>query len=266
LLFEGGFSMYKGTHEGDVDEIKFVAKFNSDKQRFINYLSHFTKDKNLWMVRVTTKQMSQLSGKKVFTRSDCYLAEINTNIDNLLEQNDYYLSEDILNNNFVAYNKIPFSGISVKMTTSKSFQILKTGPNSFHTLFNSYELGAGASLFCMRENELDKNPSLISGWNSSIKRMAAYFQKFTHGDEKFYLNQDVCKEIKNYSCSEIKSLIDNSSELQAKVFNGVGLYEEPYTAFYFYHGNDISKLTTIPFTVTTGSGRSKGDYTIVLKP
>ena len=66
--------------------------------------------------------------------------------------------------------------------------------------------------------------------------------------------------------SKIKQLIENSPELQKKIFNGIGLYEEPYTAFYFYHGEDISKLTTIPFNVTTGSGRSKGDYTIVFKP
>lgn len=258
--------MYKGTHEGDIDEIKFVAQFNSDKKQFANYLYNFSKSDNLWMIRVTTKQMSKLSGKKVFTRSDCYLAQITTNINNLLEENDYYLSEELLNNNRITYEQIPYSGISVKMATSTSFQILKIGPNSFNALFNSYELGAGASLFCMRENELDKNPSLITGWNSTIKNMTDYFQEFTNGNESFYRNQEICKNIKNYSCDKIKSIIEQSTDLQKKIFNGVGLYEEPYTAFYFYHGNDISELTTIPFNVTTGSGRSKGNYTIVLKP
>lgn len=258
--------MYKGTHDGDIDEIKFVAKFNSDKNRFLAYLSRFPNIDHLWMIRVTTKQMSQLSGKMVFTRSDAYLAEIPTDISKLLESNDYYLSEDLLKDNTVKYNQIPYSGVSVKMTTSKSFQILKTGPNSFNTLFNSYELGAGASLFCMREAELDKNPELISGWKTSIERMTTYFNHITKGDTNFYQNQDMCKEIKNYSCSEIKSMIEHSDDLQKKVFNGVGLYEEPYTAFYFYHGDTLMELTTIPFNVTTGSGRSKGDYTIVLKP
>jgi hypothetical protein len=62
------------------------------------------------------------------------------------------------------------------------------------------------------------------------------------------------------------NIISTSPELQQKIFNGITLYDEPYTAFYFYHGNDIKELTYIPFTVTTGSGRSRGDYTIVLKP
>jgi hypothetical protein len=61
-------------------------------------------------------------------------------------------------------------------------------------------------------------------------------------------------------------MIKENKNLQEKIFNGIGLYEEPYTAFYFYHGNEIEKLTTIPFSVTTGSGRSNGKYTIVLKP
>lgn len=258
--------MYKGTHEGDIDEINFVARFNSDKRNFNNYLSRFEKYTNLWMVRVTTKQMSQLSGKKVFTRSDCYLASIDSDVSDLLEEHDYYLAEDILAERRIKYTKIPYSGVSVKITTSKSFQILKIGPNSFNTLFDSYELGAGASLFCMREIELEKNPDLIEGWKSSIDRMIAYFSILTKGNKNFYLDQETCKKIKNYSCEEIKRQIESSTDLQKKIFNGVGLYEEPYTAFYFYHGDNISELTTIPFNVTTGSGRSKGDYTIVLKP
>ena len=152
--------MYRGTYDGDVDEIKFVAEFNSNKNRFNDYLSKFSKYKNTWMIRVTTKQYSKLSDRKVFTRADCYLAEIKRDISTLLEENDYFLSEEILDNKGIEYEKIPYSGISIKMTTSTNFQILKVGPNSFNTLFGSYELGAGASLFCMREIELEKKSSL----------------------------------------------------------------------------------------------------------
>lgn len=258
--------MYRGTYDGDVDEIKFVAEFNSNKNRFNDYLSKFSKYKNTWMIRITTKQYSKLSDRKVFTRADCYLAEIKRDISTLLEENDYFLSEEILDNKGIEYEKIPYSGISIKMTTSTNFQILKVGPNSFNTLFGSYELGAGASLFCMREIELEKNLDLIKGWNTTKTQMANYFYEFTGGNDDFYLNQDICKDIKNYSCIKIKKMIDESRDLQMKIFNGITLYEEPYTAFYFYHGDKIVELTTIPFNVTTGSGRSHGDYTIVLKP
>lgn len=260
--------MYKGTHDGDIDEIKFVSIFNSNKKNFKNYLNKFSdfSEDNLFMVRVTTKQFSNLSEKKVFTRADCYLANFNSNISSILEENDYYLSEEILKKNNVSYEKIEFSGISIKMTNSKNFQILKTGANSFQKLFGSYELGAGASLFCKNPEELEKNYDLILGWNSSIENMATFFSEYTQENENFYLDKSSCEKIKNYSCQKIKDIISNSPELQQKIFNGITLYDEPYTAFYFYHGNDIKELTYIPFTVTTGSGRSRGDYTIVLKP
>lgn len=258
--------MYKSTYDGNIDEIKFVQHFNSNKNLYKNYLSHFKKYNNVWMTRVTTKQWSHLSNKKVFTRSDCYLVDILYDIQTLLKDNNYYLSEDILLNNNITYKKIPYSGISIKMTTSKNFQILKIGPKSFNTLFKSYELGAGASLFCQNKIELEKNDNLITGWQTDIKKMMRFYQNITSNDDKFYLNKETCKKIKNYACKKIKYLIENSHDLQKKIFNGIGLYNEPYTAFYFYHGQNILELKTIPFNVTTGSGRSKGEYTIVLKP
>ena len=258
--------MYKGTYDGDLDEINFVRDFNSNKDCYKDYLRNFDDYSNLWMTRVTTKQMSKLSEKKVYTRSDCYLIKVSNDIRNILIKKDYYLSEEILNLNQIEYTKIPYSGISIKMANSKSFQILKLGPNSFRTLFDSYELGAGASIFCQRKEELIKNPSLIEGWKTSINDMTNFYIEFTNGDTSFYLNQQICKNIKNYACHKIKNIIETSQELQRKIFNGIGLYEEPYTAHYFYQGQNIKKLTMIPYNVTTGSGRSKGDYTIVLKP
>ena len=61
-------------------------------------------------------------------------------------------------------------------------------------------------------------------------------------------------------------LDEDTLEVICHPFNKFGNYEEPYTAHYFMQNNNISKLGYQPFTVTTGSGRSHGDYTIVLKP
>ena len=65
--------MYKGTYDGDIDEIKFVCDFNSNKDLYNEYLQSFGDYSDFWMIRVTTKQMSKLSEKKVYTRADCYL-------------------------------------------------------------------------------------------------------------------------------------------------------------------------------------------------
>lgn len=258
--------MSRGTHEGDIDEIKFVKLFNSNKSLFENYMNQFNAGDNYWMVRVTTKQLSKLSNQKVFTRADSYLIKTEDDILSLLINNDYYLTEEMLLNNHINYDSIPLSGVSVKMTDSANFQILKVGPHSFSVLFGNYELGAGASLFCLRENELCKNIDLLNGWKTTPEKMADFFNNITNGDINFHTNQETCKKIKNFSCKHIEDLINQSKDLQEKIFNGKDLYEEPYTAWYFYHGQQIEKLTTIPFSVTTGSGRSHGDYTIVLKP
>ena len=116
--------MNRGTFDGNLDEIKFVANFNSNKNLYTEYLSNF-RNNNLWLTRVTSKQHSNLSGKKVFTRSDCYLVNIIDDINNLLTENDFYLSEEILDSNNINYQKVPYSGISIKMMTSEKFQILK---------------------------------------------------------------------------------------------------------------------------------------------
>ncbi len=258
--------MCKGTADGDKFEIKFVSVFNSNKSYFKNYLSNFKNYHNSWMVRVTSQQFSTLSQKKVFTRADCYLANFDCDIGDLLINNNYFLSEEILEKSKINYFKIPYSGISIKMASSKNFQILKIGPNSFNQLFGNYEIGAGASLYCLRENELHKNLDLIYGWNTTPKDISHYFYSLTNGNESFYLDKEVCQTIKNYCNDYIKNKIMTNEDLQKKIFNGISLYSEPYTAHYFYKGDIIKKLTTIPFNVTTGSGRSKGDYTIVLKP
>ena len=151
------------------------------------------------------------------------------------------------------------------MSDSDKYQILKTGPNSFNSLFGSYELGAGASLFCKNVSELSKNKELIIGWNTTLENMKNYFD-FVADVNDLISNKDVCQKIKTFCNNKITKMIDNSLELQQKIFNGYPIYDEPYCAWYLFSHGKLEKLAYIPFTVTTGSGRSHGDYTIVLKP
>ena len=77
---------------------------------------------------------------------------------------------------------------------------------------------------------------------------------------------ELCKQIKMYSVSVITEKIDSTPKLQQIIFNGMYIYEEPYVAYFFMQNNKIEVLKYIPYSVTTGSGRSHGNYTIVLKP
>ena len=262
-------SINRGTSEGNMQEIKLVQFYNKNKYNKIfnsyNQLFSELNLNNIYLVRVVTKQFSRLSNQIVMTRADAYAVIIDLNIENLLKNTDFYLDENILKDNNIHYKFIEKSGVSIKLSDSKNFQILKLTPNSFKSLFGQTELGAAASLYCKKEEELVKNKDIIEGWLTTNKNMQNYFSELNL-PLNFDLNVSLCKLLKIKSTSKIKEIIDNSSELQKKIFNGIGLYEEPYTAYYFFNNNELRNLEYIPFQVTTGSGRSKKVYTIVLKP
>ena len=131
--------MVRGTINGNIAEIDFVKKFNYDKETyFYSYLQNFNFDNidNVYMVRVTTKQFSKLSHQIVMTRADAYLIYSNsTKLSSITKENNFYLDENILNESNIEYTKIELSGISIKMSDSKHFQILKLTPDSFYSLF-----------------------------------------------------------------------------------------------------------------------------------
>ncbi|WP_371246776.1 hypothetical protein ACA758_02315 [Mycoplasmopsis agassizii] len=254
--------------EGKNQEIKFVRNFNSNKTKYINYIRKLGVDiENSWLVRVAGQQFSTLSEKNVYTRADAFLIKSDDKkINDILKINNHYLDEKILIEEKIIFSLVSYSGISIKLNTSEKFQILKLTPKSFKKLFNSYELGAGASLYCLRDEETVKNANLISGWNTSSESMNKYFNFLVKEKVIFEKDRSACETIKKYSTSRIKELIDGSVELQRKIFNGEKIYSEPYAAWFFSKGSEIKELDYIPFTVTTGSGRSKNNYTIVLKP
>lgn len=260
----------RGTLEGDLDEMTSVIFFNRNPHSsiFEKYLKKINIDpKKILLVRVTTNQYSKLSGKVVKTRADAYAIEILDNrIYDILEENEFYLDEEILSSYKEYYRVISNSGISIKISDSSDYQIIKLTPKSFYSLFGSYELGAGASLFCNGEEEIKKNIDLIGGWNSSIEAMQEYFKIFVINQHTLTNSLDLCKQIKSHASEKIEEEIEKSVEIREKIFNGIHIYEEPYTARFFMQNNKIKELKVIPYSITTGSGRSRGIYSIVLKP
>ena len=207
------------------------------------------------------------------TRADTYLINsTDQKIQKLLIENDYYIDENLLTKHNINYNFIKFSGISIKMSDSSNFQILKLTPESFYSLFGEYDLGAGASIYCLKEEELIKNELVFNGWKTSknnvIKKYSAELPDLIKLNNNINTSEQlhIYKQLKDFSNKRIAEIINKDKYMQEVIFNGFHIYEEPYSASYFYHGQQIEKLDYIPFTITTGSGRSKGNFTIVLKP
>ncbi len=259
-----------GTLQGDIQENDCVSLFNKNKNHilfnvFFNRLS-LKREDNLYMVRVTTKQYSKLSNQVVSTRADAYCIKSNDEkLKEIVHRNNGYLDEDLLASNLIAYEKIPFSGISIKLDDSNNYQIIKLTPNSFFGIIGNREIGAGASLYCEKDKDLVKNPNIIVGWGSTADKIINHFPELNLSKD-FYNKIEECLLVKNSSNKQIRELIDGNTVIQQKIFNGIGLYDEPYTAHFFFRNKTLSILKTIPYTITTGSGRSKGKYSIVLKP
>lgn len=259
-----------GKLEGDMSEKSSVIMFNRDPENpiFKDYIkSIHMKPEAVLLIRVTTKQMSKLSNQKVMTRADAYAIEILDNrIYDVLEENSYYLDEDILNGYEEYYTCVDKSGISIKKDGSNNYTLIKLTPNSFYELFESFELGYGASIFCKNSSELHYNIPLLEGWKTTIEDLQEYFGSEAITEDSITTSLDLCKKIKELSVERIKQSIDNSPMLQAIIFNGKDIYDEPYSAYYFMQDNQVRVLGYIPYNVTTGSGRSHGDYSLVLKP
>lgn len=264
------FYKQNGTYEGEYDERSNVIFFNRNPNdiSFKAYLSEINSSpEETLLVRVTTFQFSKLSNQKVKTRADAYAIRIlNKDLLNILEENNFYLDETILENYTEYYTFIQKSGISIKLHNSDEYTLIKFTPNSFNFVFNSYALGATASLYCNNKEELPKNKSLINGWFTNYKEIKELNKDENFSEQDLYSSINICSKIKKNAIKIIYNKIENSESIQKLIFNGIGVYDEPYTAYFFMKANQITRLAYIAYNITTGSGRSKGKYTLILKP
>ena len=245
---------------GNKQEIIYTKQLNL-KDKFWKNIS-FDKD-TTYAVHIISKKYGKINEAKIHPKADIILAKGNVPID-YLEKNDFYLNEDDINKlNLTPINK---SGISVKLPNSR-YTITKISPNTFIKIFGSNLLGAGASIYCAKEEEFHKNINVLNGWNVDEDDFYKYLNQNL---ENFNINsldkKEKLNQIKTFSNRKISELTLNSKIISDLIFKGIGNFEEPYTAHYIIENDEIKENYYIPFKITTGSGRSKGVFTIVFKP
>jgi len=255
----------KGTKEGTTQEIEFVKLLN--KKENLSYWNTLSLNpSNHYAIRVIFKKYGKLNDSKILPKADAFIAKGNIPL-NYLESKDYFLDEKDVEKFELEY--IPKSGISIKREDSKQYQIMKISSSTFKKLFNSNILASGASIYCTKEIEFIKNNDLLRGWGVDENKFINYFNKeldlsltsVTLAESKKSL-----VAIKKFSNEKIAKIINDNKVISDFIFFGIGNFEEPFTAHLLYEHGKFRTNYVIPFTVTTGSGRSKGIYTIVLKP
>ena len=244
---------------GNNQEIILTKELNKKN----NYWKELDFDiNNTYAIHIIYKKFGKINQKKIFSKADVFLARGKVPAE-YLTQKDYYLSEDDL----IKFNLTPInnSGISIKLPGSR-YTITKISPPTFKKIFGNNILGAGASIYCDKEKDFTKNIDILNGWSVSEKDFYYYFNKKINNLNIQNLElKDKLIAIKTFSNAEISNLTLNSKVIRELIFKGIGNFDEPFTAQYIIENDKIKKNYYIPFKITTGSGRSKGVYTIVFK-
>ena len=257
--------MGKGTKEGTIQEIDFVKLLN--KKANLDYWKTIGLDPSThYAIRVITKKYGKLNKEKVLPKADAFIAKGSVDNDYLVNKK-YFLDE----NDFVKFDLKPinYSGISIKRVDSRQYQIMKMSTSTFKKLFASNILASGASIYCNKELEFIKNTKLLEAWGINEIDFTEYFNKklcINLTSITDTSNKDNLKLIKKFSNEEISKIIETKKSISDFIFFGIGNFEEPFTAYWLFEHGELKQNYMIPFIITTGSGRSKGVYTIVLKP
>lgn len=255
----------RGTMEGTKEEISFVKKVNKNPLEYTPILK--IDCSNFLLVHVSSHVYGEIQEKKIFPKADAYaICVLNKELYSKLD--DYYISEKELSCYIEGkdYKKIPYSGISIKLMDSPRYQITKINPSTFKKIFSDIVLGAGASIYCRNSEEISKNDAVIRAWECTKEKFIEYFESELN-QEIDLKNPQSLQIIKTFSNKRISEEIKNNKSISDYIFKGIGNFPEPYTASFLFEKNWLRELNYLPeFKVTTGSGRSKGDFTVVIKP
>ncbi len=263
-------SINQGTINGNWEEYELVSKLNKNKNINNSLWSVLAKSLNLndltniFAVRISNMVYSNLAETYVLPKSDVYLVKGLIPHQTLIEYN-YWIDEDSVSD--LKLEPLSMSGISCKRPNSKNFTYAKLSINSFLKLFEYPEIGAGISLF-VTDNELVNNDLVLKGWKTTKENLFEFIEKESKCKikEKSLENKETCKLIKQYCIDLMKNAILNNSNISNAIFNGDGIFDEPYNAKFIYSNGHLN-LNYIPqFSITTGSGRHKGIFTIIVKP
>lgn len=257
--------MNKGTGEGVEEEVLLTKKLNQKKDKNLWLVLGLSSDNN-FAIRVISKKYGKINNEKIFPKTDVFIATGMVD-EKYLFQKKFYLDEkDLFDFGLTPLNN---SGISVKRSDSKNYQIMKMAPSTFLKVFGSNLLAAGASVYCLDKNEFIKNEQVLKGWGVSEVEFISFFNekiKIPINSVTDKNNQTQLEEIKRYCNNAIKEKIQLNDKISQLIFWGNGNFEEPYVASWLFERGELKRNFAIPFNVTTGSGRTKGDFTIVIKP
>ena len=258
-----------GTFQGDLQEYSLTQLLNKNKNHeFWKYIIGNVENDNLYRVTVKGMKPSKLSNSKVHPKSDAFIIQTNEISKSYLLKKEYLITEKDLNN--IKYDIIPNTGISIKLKDSKNYTIQKFTTESFMKAFNHYGINTLETLYALlvyskpKDIHINKRIAEDLGvdYIKFIEKKRIEFNLLNDFDEKVLFEQ-----IRKKAQEELYKIIKNNKEIKESIFKGKYWFDDPYYAEYIYSFEKLEKNNpNNKFHITTGSGRHKGKYSIIIKP
>lgn len=257
-----------GTFQGDLEEFGLSHILNKNKENPM-WRILFPDESDFsdhYLIKVSSNQMSTLSGKKVKTKSDAYVVKIKLSREFLLAK-EYTLDEDDIKNK--KFEILHGSGISIKMKKSKSFTYQKLTKNSFCTAFSKIqdvEFWLTSLLIYSADKERYKNPTIITDLGNDVNSYLNKVKDIMGIPIEDIDNSSFWDTVRKAAQHRIKTEIQADIELSENIFMGKHWFSSPYHALFLYEGGILKKNEIPDFSITTGSGRSNRKYNIEITP
>lgn len=262
-----------GTFEGDKEEFNLSNFMNKNKKhKFWKVLSKecYLEDnkENYYIVKVDGNKESELTGKKVKCKADNFIIKANLSKDYLL-QCEYQITEQVLED-MGEYEIVEGSGISVKRADSQRYTITKLTNNTFKIAFEKYieevDFIIAALLVYTEKDKLQKNKKILQDLNIKEEDMKLFYSKQYEINGSGLLDKEFINKINKKAKVIVKEAIENNPDLKASLFTGKGWFKNPYAIDFIFKNGELTPEIYTDYTISNGSGRSKGVYTIILKP
>ena len=258
-----------GTFEGDQEEFNISRCMNQNKNSALwDVIGHKNDNDQMYTVKVMYNAFSKLANRKVKAKTDAYIIKADLEDKFLLEREYILTEEDIIN---TPYDVVPNTGISVKKKDSDKYTYEKLSMNSFMELFGDYCVEA-KMIFCgltlyQEEKNILLNKKIVSDLGFTIQEIQGKMNKYISSQNPSILKKEDAKMFRDYCENKLREIIENNREVKEKLFSGKGCFEDPYYVNYIYKNGKLSnKVIPDKYKISNGSGRSKGNYTIIFKP
>lgn len=257
-----------GTFLGNVEEYSLSRILNSNKTNpmWKILLPNESDFSRYFVIKVSSKQYSELSEKYVFPKSDAYIVKANFPNSFLLSK-EYNIEEDDIKN--FEYEVVNDSGISIKMKDSNSYTIQKLTKASFlktFSILDDVKFIMTSLLIYSNSNEIYKNSKIINDFGYTEDEFLSMCREKIGIDFSEENQTNFWNTVRQYGQKVIKAAIKENTDIWQKIFTGKGWFKDPYYSCFIYKSGKLQKCILADFSITTGSGRSKGDYSIEIRP